>query len=125
MLSHRLILGCRTPEAEISCPTCYRTWSPRAGETAANQGSSRRQTVPNYTGVITPRELVMTWLAHGVPLALIADLADPSGPRSREICTVEAVADDVRRDAETLVIPSRVIDLGERAVEDFSAAEAG
>jgi hypothetical protein len=58
--------------------------------------------MPNHTGVITPRELVMTWLAHGVPLALIADLADPSGPASGQIYAAECVADDVRRDAQTL-----------------------
>ena len=70
--------------------------------------------MPNYTGVITPRELVMTWLAHDVPLTLIADLADPAGPASRQIYTAECVADDVRRDAAT-----------RGRTDDFSAAAAG
>ena len=76
--------------------------------------------MPNYMAVITPQERMMTWLAHGVPLALIADLADPSGPRSREILTAEAVADDVRRDLE-LTGPVTVPGVLE---EDFSAAQS-
>jgi hypothetical protein len=36
----------------------------------------------------------MTWLRAGVPLSLIADLAPRGGPLSREILTVEALADD-------------------------------
>lgn len=72
--------------------------------------------MPNYTGVIPPPERVMTWLAHGVPLALLADLLEPAGPRSREIYTAEAVADDVRRDDETLRT--------QRPEEDFSAVRS-
>ena len=71
--------------------------------------------------MITPRELVMTWLAHGVPLALIADLADPSGPASREIYTTECVADDVRRDAASLRRSRAAAEDG----DDFSAPAAG
>ena len=63
----------------------------------------------------------MTWLAHGVPLALIADLADPSGPASRAIYTAESVADDVRRDAASLRRRAPAAEGG----EDFSAAAAG
>jgi len=70
--------------------------------------------------VITPRELVLTWLAHGVPLALIADLADPSGPASRQIYAAECVADDVRRDVASLSAAARDED-----GDDFSAAVAG
>jgi hypothetical protein len=77
--------------------------------------------MPNHTRVITPRELVMTWLAHSVPLALVADLADPSGPASREIYTAECVADDVRRDAALLSRRKAVDGDG----DDFSAAAAG
>jgi hypothetical protein len=36
----------------------------------------------------------MTWLRDGVPLSLLADLAPPGGPLSREILAVEALADD-------------------------------
>lgn len=59
----------------------------------------------------------MTWLAHGVPLALISDLADPAGPLSRQIYASECVEDDVRRDAATLADAAMP--------DDFSAAEAG
>jgi hypothetical protein len=62
----------------------------------------------------------MAWLANGVPLALIADLADPSGPASREIYTAECVADDVRRDAASLRRSRAAAD-----DDDFSAAAAG
>ena len=37
----------------------------------------------------------MSWLRAGVPVTLIADLAPPGGPLSREILTVEAVPADV------------------------------
>ncbi len=47
--------------------------------------------------MILPEEPVLTWLRHGVPLTLLADLLDPAGPRSREILVVEALADDVAR----------------------------
>jgi hypothetical protein len=33
---------------------------------------------------------VMTLLRHHVPLSLLCDLADPTGPRSAEILAVEA-----------------------------------
>ncbi len=62
----------------------------------------------------------MTWLAHGVPLALLADLADPSGPTSREIYTAEAVEDDVRLDLRSLA----VAEPAETPAEDFSAARS-
>ena len=87
------------------------------------KGSSARFDLPNHIHVITPRELVMTWLAHGVPLALIADLADPSGPASRQIYAAECVDDDVRRDAETLDAPASLDDLDGN--EHFSAPMAG
>ena len=79
--------------------------------------------MPNHTGVIPPSMRVMTWLTHHVPITLVADLADPEGPRSREILMYEAVADDVRRDAELLAsppVPSR----SEESGDDFSGAEA-
>ena len=60
----------------------------------------------------------MTWLAHGVPLALLADLADPSGPRSREIYTAEAVQDDVRLDLRSLQVDRPA----EAPANDFSGA---
>ena len=50
--------------------------------------------MPSYTGVTRSAQLVMTWLRAGVPISLIADLAPPGGPLSREILTVEALADD-------------------------------
>ena len=65
-------------------------------------GLSARRWLPNYTSVIPPRVRVMTWLQHGVPIALITDLWDRDGPTSREIYRVEAVADDVRREADRL-----------------------
>lgn len=40
----------------------------------------------------------MGWLRAGVPLTLLADLADATGPPSREILRREAVEDDVRRE---------------------------
>ena len=92
-----------------------------AAGTGATEGSSHGRDGPNHISVITPRELVMTWLAHGVPLALIADLADPSGPASREIHTAECVADDVRLDAESLRRSAVPAEDG----DDFSAAAAG
>jgi hypothetical protein len=57
--------------------------------------------LPNYTIVITSLGTTRAWslLRAGVPLSLLCDLADPEGPRSREIYTAEAVADDVGRDA--------------------------
>jgi hypothetical protein len=75
--------------------------------------------LPNYTAVITPQERVMTWLARGVPLALLADLADPAGPNSREILTAEAVADDVNRDHERLLRRGREV-----ADQDFSGSRS-
>ncbi len=60
----------------------------------------------------------MTWLAHGVPLALLADLADPSGPTSREIYTAEAVEDDVRLDLRSLGVDRTA----EAPANDFSGA---
>jgi hypothetical protein len=59
-------------------------------------GSSWGAEVPNYMNVIPADARVMTWLRHGVPIALLADLLDPGGPASREIYRSEAVADDVR-----------------------------
>ena len=56
----------------------------------------------NYTAVIPSQTRVMTWLRHGVPVALLADLIEPDGPRSREIYAAEAAADDVQRDAQEL-----------------------
>ena len=67
----------------------------------------------------------MTWLAHGVPLALIADLADPDGPLSRQIYAAEAVADDVRRDAATPAWPGSATGGSSSSGDDFSAAAAG
>jgi hypothetical protein len=60
---------------------------------------------PNYNGVIPPTECAMTLLAHRVPLTLLADLLDPAGPASREIYRVEAVADDIRRELDSLAVP--------------------
>ena len=79
--------------------------------------------MPNHTGVIPPSARVMTWLNHHVPITLVADLADPEGPRSREILTYEAVADDVGRDAAALSSQaSRKVAAG--SGEDFSGTEA-
>lgn len=58
--------------------------------------------MPNHSLVIPPSERVMGWLRGGVPLTLLADLADPDGPPSREILRREAVADDVRRELSRL-----------------------
>jgi hypothetical protein len=44
----------------------------------------------------------MSWLRHGVPIALLADLLEVDGPASTEIYRYEAIADDVRRDARHL-----------------------
>ena len=69
----------------------------------------------------------MTWLRHGVPIALIADLWDRDGPSSREIYRVEAVADDVRREASALAAAQaaqwRAIARSEAT--DFTARQAG
>ena len=60
--------------------------------------------MPNYIHVITPHGTTRAWslLRAGVPLSLLCDLADPTGPRSREIYTCEVVADDVARDLDGL-----------------------
>ena len=79
--------------------------------------------MPNHTGVISPSARVMTWLTHHVPITLIADLADPEGPRSREILTYEAVADDARRDAQQLASPP-LRSGSDEGDEDFSGTEA-
>jgi hypothetical protein len=67
----------------------------------------------------------MTWLRHGVPVTLLADLVEPDGPRSREIYAAEAAYDDVRRDAQSLaraaVEAPRCTTPG-AADQDFSAA---
>jgi hypothetical protein len=65
----------------------------------------------------------MTWLTHHVPITLIADLADPEGPHSREILTYEAVADDVARDAATLP-PNAGSGGAEDGDQEFSGAQA-
>ena len=39
--------------------------------------------------------LVMHWLRTGVPITLVADLADPRGPDSRAIMAQEAIMADV------------------------------
>jgi hypothetical protein len=39
-------------------------------------------------------ELVMTMLQEHVPLALLCDLTEPSGPTSREILDTEGEPDD-------------------------------
>ena len=57
-----------------------------------------RRSVPNYISVIPSDAKVMTWLRHGVPIALLLDLWDRDGPTSREIYRYEAIADDVRRE---------------------------
>jgi hypothetical protein len=44
---------------------------------------------------------------------LICDLSDPAGPRSREIYTAEAVADDVSRASIDLTRVERSIELPE------------
>ena len=75
--------------------------------------------MPNYMVVITPQERVMTWLARGVPLTLLADLADTKGPSSREIFTAEAVDDDVRRDQELLLRRRREV-----TDQDFSGSRS-
>jgi hypothetical protein len=41
----------------------------------------------------------MTWLRHGLPLSLLADLTELEGPRSREIYTWEAITEDAAWDA--------------------------
>jgi len=41
----------------------------------------------------------MTWLRHGLPLSLLADLTDQEGPRSREIYAWEAIMEDAAWDA--------------------------
>jgi hypothetical protein len=67
------------------------------------EGSSSGRGLPNYTIVITPPGTARAWslLRAGVPLTLLCDLADPEGPRSREIYTAEVVADDVAADPAT------------------------
>jgi hypothetical protein len=75
--------------------------------------------MPNHIHVIPPSTRVMTWLDHHVPITLVADLADPEGPRSREILTYEAVADDVARD--TAALSSQAAD---DVGQDFSGAGA-
>lgn len=42
---------------------------------------------------------VMTWLAHGLPISLLLDLAEPEGPNSPEIARLER--------ADTSWVPAR------------------
>jgi hypothetical protein len=71
--------------------------------------------LPNYTIVITSPGAARAWslLRAGVPLSLICDLSDPTGPRSREIYTAEVVADDVSRASIDLTQVERSIELAE------------
>jgi hypothetical protein len=57
----------------------------------------------------------MTYLRHGVPLTLLADLLADTGPRSREIYATEAASDDVDRDAATLTGQQPIRSVGEAA----------
>jgi hypothetical protein len=66
----------------------------------------------------------MAWLRHGVPITLIADLWNRDGPTSREIYQVEAVADDVRREAAELAA-AEAAQWQEKAATDFTARQAG
>jgi hypothetical protein len=89
-------------------------------EDLAKGGSRLLVSRPNYMSVITPPSTsVMTWLERHVPITLLVDLLDLAGPPSREIYRHEAVADDVRRDAETLASPAIGVD-----GQDFSGHEA-
>ena len=69
----------------------------------------------------------MAWLRHGVPIALIADLWDRDGPTSREIYRVEAVADDVRREAAELAAAEATPSPGMASgvATDFTARQTG
>ena len=69
----------------------------------------------------------MAWLRHGVPIALIADLWERDGPTSHEIYRVEAVADDVRREAAELAAAEAAHwrAIASRAATDFTARQAG
>ena len=72
--------------------------------------------MPNYTIVITSLGTVRAWslLRAGVPISLLCDLADPEGPRSREIYTAEVVAEDVAIDLTTQ--PTESIQLPEVSI---------
>jgi hypothetical protein len=48
-----------------------------------------------------PEHPLMTAMGRGLPITLIVDLLDPSGPRSHEMCEREGK----RADGEVLVIP--------------------
>lgn len=69
----------------------------------------------------------MTWLQHGIPITLIADLWDRDGPTSREIYRVEAVEDDVRREAAELAVAEAAHwrGMAGSAATDFTARRAG
>ena len=70
--------------------------------------------MPNYISVITSSGTAGAWslLRAGVPLSLLCDLAEPDGPPSREIFTVEVVAVDI-----DLTHPSsRLIELPENSI---------
>jgi hypothetical protein len=51
--------------------------------------------------VVRPEHPLMTALCRGLPIALLVDLIDPSGPRSHEMFEREGM----RADADVLVIP--------------------
>jgi len=48
-----------------------------------------------------PEHPLMTAMGRGLPITLLVDLLDPSGPRSHEMCEREGK----RADGEVLVIP--------------------
>jgi hypothetical protein len=48
-----------------------------------------------------PEHPLMTALGRGLPITLLVDLIDPSGPRSRELFEREGMS----MDADVLVIP--------------------
>ena len=83
---------------------------------------------PNYNLVIPLTKTAMTLLAHRVPITLLADLLDPSGPPSREIYRTEAVADDVQREftslAATATQASQPASEAKRALSDFTTSNA-
>ena|GEM_PF-2309539 len=89
-------------------------------EDVVSKGSRWRGVESNYTIVIPLANTAMTLLAHRVPITLLADLLDPSGPRSREIYRVEAVADDVRRELASLAPTEVAIGAGLQAQHEAS-----
>lgn len=73
----------------------------------------RGDTCVDMCRVVTPSERVLRALARGIPLTLLADLADPAGPDSRHVYATETADLGWLRD---LAYPTTSTGVSDRAV---------